>query len=157
MPFQLFSPLFDCRAASAMVCLCCYWDEASSGLDHCSHALSCLSRLMPQACLTIFCICTPTCWPPTCWVEGCEPCTAWIFVTCASKPLSGTDHSKTSGAKARRDLSCTKGVKRRHSELEARKGDLQCNCRAVSCALVDISCRRSRLQCNCRAPSPAGT
>ena len=49
-----------------------------------------------------------------------------FFGTCASKPLSGTGHNKTNGALARRDLSCTKTVRRRHSELEAKKGNLQC-------------------------------
>ena len=44
-----------------------------------------------------------------------------LFVARASKPLSGTGHSKTSGAKARRDSSCTKAAKRRHSELEPEK------------------------------------
>ena len=49
-----------------------------------------------------------------------------LFGTCASKPLSGTGHCKTSRAKARRDFSCTKGVKRRHSALGAKNKDLQC-------------------------------
>ena len=35
---------------------------------------------------------------------------AFFFVTCASKPSSGTGHSETRRAKARRDLGCTKGV-----------------------------------------------
>ena len=41
----------------------------------------------------------------------------FFLVACASKPLSGTGHSKTMRTKARRDFICTRGVKRRHSDL----------------------------------------
>ena len=46
-----------------------------------------------------------------------------FFATCASKPLLGTDHCETSGAKAKRGLSCAESVKRRHSALGAKKKD----------------------------------
>ena len=48
-----------------------------------------------------------------------------FFVTCTSKPLSGTGQCKTSRAKAIRGLSCTETVKRRHSALGAKKKVLQ--------------------------------
>ena len=53
-----------------------------------------------------------------------------FFVTCASKPLSGTGHSKTMRAKARRNPNCTRGVKRRHSDL----GPGAKTCSVLQCA-----------------------
>ena len=49
----------------------------------------------------------------------------FFLASCASKPLSGTGHCKTRRGKAKRDLSCTKGVKRRPSELGAGNQDQQ--------------------------------
>ena len=68
-------------------------------------------------------------------------CVASFFVTCASKPLSGTGHSKTNGAIARRNLSCTKGVD------GVTQGNLQCTAEPR----VEVSAGQQNVKSQCQA------
>ena len=68
-------------------------------------------------------------------------CFFFFFVTCASKPLSGTGHSKTNGAIARRNLSCTKGVD------GVTQGNLQCTAEPR----VEVSAGQQNVKSQCQA------